>query len=497
MNLPAKVEGHLKREGISAAGVACLSFDADWRLIGRSGAIDQLGLNGSADVLERQFRELCFGQSPLRGGRVPQVNLGHERFADLHLVAEEERFHVAVIDVTERLQQEQAFQQSAQESKLRSYEQGRQLRELKQQLLLVEAERDAARAQVLELVMQAELQGQRLQGALLSVDAEVRRLLALDRGKAGRQRAEQLLEQALAQIAGLTAEARQALGRLLSDPPQDRDRPTEQLDPDQLAASLYASLRGVAREHGVRLDLRTQRRSGEPLRFAEGCVTEACQLALWQALLRTTAGDLQAALRWDGQFVQLQIESQAPDLSEAEADALWEQRLPAAGADPAQSVLFALGRLLHRHAGRALVQPLDGRLRLLVSMPARIDRDSGDITSPNFRGPVWLFSADKVYGEELLAQFAARGVDLRQHDVDERELRHALEAAPPAMLFDLDVNPEASVLAFKLRVRGYGGALVGLGGPEVHSGALASTWRHHLPRSISPQHLLRVLAGDR
>jgi hypothetical protein len=306
-----------------------------------------------------------------------------------------------------------------------------------------------------------------------------------------------LLEQALAQIAGLTAEARQALGRLLSDPPQDRDRPTEELDPDQLAASVYASLRGVAKECGVRLDLRTQRRSGEPLRFAAGCVAEACQLALWQAMLRTRAGDLQAALRWDGQFVQLQIESIAPDLTDTEADALWEQRLPAAGAAPATSVLFALGRLLHRHAGRALAQPVDGRLRLLVSLPARMDHASGDITSPNFRGPVWLFSADKVFGAELLAQFAARGVDLRQHEVDERELRHALEASPPAMLFDLDVNPEASVLAFKLRVRGYGGALIGLGGPEQHSGALASTWRHHVPRNITPQQLLRVLAGER
>lgn len=495
MSLPAPVQRHLQREEIHAARVACLSFDADWRLLGRSGAISELGLTESDDVLERQFRELCHGQSPMRGGRVPQVNLGQHQYADLHLVAEEKQFHVIVIDVSERLQGEQALQQSAQESKLRSYEQGRFLRELKQQLLLTEAERDAARGQVLELVMQAELQGQRLQGALTSVDAEVRRLLKLDPGKGGRLRAEQLLEQALTRIAGLTGEARQAIGRLLGDIPQDGERPTEELDPDMLAAALYASLRSVVRETGVRIDLRTQRRSSEPLRFAEGCVQEACQLALWQALLRTPSGDVQAALRWDGQFLQLQIESTAPDLDTAEADALWEQKLPAAGAAQAQSVLFGLGRLLHRHAGRALVQPLNGRTRLLISLPARIDRDRGDITSPNFRGPVWLFSADRVFGEELLAQFAARGVDLRQHDVDERELRQALEIAPPAMLFDLDVNPEASVLAFKLRVRGYVGALVALGGPEQHSGALAATWRHHLPRSTSPQQLLRVLAG--
>ena len=42
--------------------------------------------------------------------------------------------------------------------------------------------------------MQAELQGQRLQGALDRVDSEVRRLLQLEPGQGGRQRAEQLCE---------------------------------------------------------------------------------------------------------------------------------------------------------------------------------------------------------------------------------------------------------------------------------------------------------------
>lgn len=495
MKLPESVQRHLQRENLGSAGVACLSFDAQWRLQQRSGAIEALGLEAPDEVLERQFRELCHGQSPTRGGRVPQVNLGKDHYADLHLVAEDRCFHVAVIDVSERLQAERALQQTAQESKLRSYEQGRQLRELRQQLLLAEAERDAARAQVLELAMQAELQGQRLQGALDRVDAEVRRLLRLEPGQGGRLRAEQLLEQALARIAHLSDDARQALSRLLPQAPIVADQASEELDLDQLSAELFLGLRRVIAEHGVKLDLRTQRRSTDPMNFASGSVLQTCQLALWQTILRSGGGNIDALLRWDGQFLQLQIESSGSDFEPLLADALWDQKLPADGSGAPAMVLFALGRVLHRHGGRALTQPLPGRLRLLVSLPARnLQEHGGDITAPNFRGPVWLFSADRVWGGELLAEFAARGVDLRQHEVDEKELRLALEASPPAILFDLDVNPEASVLAFKLRVRGYAGALIALGGPDPKGGAMAATWRQHLPRSSSAKDLLRMLS---
>ena len=496
MSLPPAVQKHLQRENLGAGGVACLSFDSDWRLTARSGAVRELGLDGdNQDVLERQFRELCHGQSPTRGGRVPQVNLGNGHYADLHLVGEEQCFHVAVVDVSERLLEEQALQQRAQENKLRSYQQGRQLRELRQQLLLVEAERDAARAQVLELAMQAELQGQRLQGALDRVDSEVRRLLQLEPGQGGRQRAELLLEQALAQIGHLSDDARQALARLVPQAPIVADSENEELDIDQLAAELFRGLRRLIREQGVKLDLRTHRRSADPLRFATGSVLQTCQLALWQTILRSPGGDIASILRWDGQFLQLQIESSAADFEPALADALWDQKLPADDAGPGAMVLFALGRVLHRHGGRALAQPLPQGLRLLVSLPARVMQESGgDITAPNFRGPVWLFSADKVYGAEMLAEFGARGVDLRQHEVDERELRHALEAAPPAILFDLDVNPEAAVLAFKLRVRGFAGALIALGGPDPKGSALSATWRMHLPRSASAKELLRMLS---
>ena len=491
--LPDAVQRYLRREQIAPLAAAALSFDGDWRLLGRSGELTRFALDQAADAdLERQFRELCMGQSRLGGTRLSQLDLGEGHNADVHLVAEHSQVHVVLVDVHEAVEQERSWQQNAQEAKLRSYEQGRQLRDLRQQRISIEAERDAAKAQASELSARNQLFDQRLRGVLAEIERSAERLLALPAEHGGRQRETELLRQAISQA----DRCRLSLARAVARISGQVDDTISQVALDQLSAELYASVAVLLEAPERSLSLRLQQRSPEPLRMVAGAAAEIFHYALWASLLRCR-GELEAVLRWDGQFAQLQCNSDSDDLSLTESALLWDQQLPAVDDPPLTYALFGLGRSAHRHHGRVLEQrDSDGRHRLLISLPGRREEPSGDITSPGFRGPVGLICGDAEYAEEWVAQLATRGIPLSLHSADPESLQALYENPPPALLFDLQSAAGAPAMAYKLRARGYPGMLLALGElghPMTNS--MAATWSAMLPRDCSLRQLLRTLSG--
>lgn len=490
---PESVQRYLRRESIAPAPTASLSFDGDWHLLARAGDLTAFGLEALSDeVLERRFRELCIGQSLLGGTRLNQLDVGDGHSADVHLVAEQAQVHVVLIDVRSSVERERSWQQNAQEAKLRSYEQGRQLRELRQQRVLLESERDGAKAQVAELTARAELFDHRLMAMLGELDGQAQRLLALPPEHGGRQREAALFTQSVAQADACRAGLHNAIARI-NGQSADGDA---QIDVDELSAELYASVAAQLHSGQIALNLRLQQHSPEPLRGITDAAAETFHFALWLTLLRSRI-EVDAVLRWDGQFVQLQLDSDADDFDLKAAELLWDQRLPGPNANALERALFGLGRCAQRYQGRVLEQRNDGgKHRLLVSLASKPELPSGDITSPGFIGPLGLVSADSEYAEEWVAQLAARGIDLSIHPTTDESLRALYNSAPPAMIFDLDSAPDGRSMAYKMRARGYPGMLLALGSEgNAMSGSMATTWSDALPRDCTVRRLLRTLAG--
>ena len=492
-DLPEPVQRYLQREAIATAPTASLTFDGDWILLARAGELSAFGLESVSDeLLQRRFREFCIGQSRLGGTRLSQLDVGEGHSADVHLVTEKSQVYVILIDVRSSVEHERSWQQNAQEAKLHSYEQGRQLRELRQQRVMLESDRDAAQARVAELTARVELYDQRMLAMVAELDGQAQRLLALPAEHAGRQRETALFKRALVRADQCRIELRQAISRVNGQ----REDDDAQISIDDLSAELYASVAAQLLSGDVALNLRLQQHSPEPLRGIPGAAAETLHFALWLTLLRSR-NEVDAVLRWDGQFVQLQLHSDAEDFSQAEAELLWDQRLPEPTAQVLDQVLFGLGRCVQRYHGRVLEQRDDnGKHRLLVSLPSKAAAPSGEITSPGFRGPVGLVSADPEYTEEWIAQLAARGIKLSVHEATEGALRALYDEAPPALMFDLDSAPDGRSMAYKLRARGYAGLLLALGDESSPiSGSMAATWSGALPRATSVRRLLRTLAG--
>ncbi len=491
--LPDAVQRYLQREAIAPAPTAVLSFDGDWQLLGRSGELAAFGIADAEDeLLQRRFKELCIGQSRLGGTRLSQLDLGGGHNADVHLVAEQNQVHVVLIDVRSGVERERDWQQNAQDAKLRSYEQGKQLRELRQQRISLEQARDGANAKAAELTACNQLYDQRLRGALADVERATTALLELPTEHGGRARCAELLKQAVGRVDKIRA----ALNRAVSRINEHSGGGSSQMAMDELSAELYASVAAQVEARGVGLSLRLQQRSAEPLRVIAGAASETFHYGLWVTLLRSRS-EVEGILRWDGQFAQLQLLSDADDFDLRQAELLWEQRIPAIDDEPLAYALFGLGRCAHRYRGRVLEQrDSQGRHRLLISLAGRQDEPSGEITSPGFRGPVGIISDDHDYAEEWIAQLGARGIGLSHYAADSKVLSELYEDAPPALLFDLQSAPEGRSMAYKLRARGYPGQLIALGDEDSPlSGSMAATWSAALPRDCSSRQLLRTLAG--
>lgn len=491
--LPEAVQRYLQREAIAPAPTAVLSFDGDWQLLSRSGELAAFGIADVEDeLLQRRFKELCMGQSRLGGTRLSQLDLGGGHNADVHLVAEQNQVHVVLIDVRGGVEREREWQQNAQDAKLRSYEQGKQLREARQQRINLEQARDEAKAKAAELVACNQLYDQRLRGGLAELERAAEALLQLPVEHAGRGRHVELLKQAVDRVDRMRA----ALARAVSRIDEHRDSGSSKMAMDELSAELYASVAAQVEARGVGFSLRLQQRSAEPLRGIAGAASETFHYGLWLTLLRSR-GEVEGVLRWDGQFAQLQLISDADDFDLRQAELLWEHRLPAVADEPLAYALFGLGRCAHRYRGRVLEQrDSKGRHRLLISLAGRQDEPSGEITSPGFRGPVGIISGDRDYAEEWIAQLGARGITLHNFGSEPQVLQELYEDAPPALLFDLHSAPEGRSMAYKLRARGYPGQLLALGDDDNPlSGSMASTWSAALPRDCSTRQLLRTLSG--
>lgn len=435
-SLPEAVGRHLERNGLNPSDCAALSFAADWSLTGRSGAQARLGLEAVSDqrVIEA-FREVCVGLSRVRGTFLPQVELPTGGVADLHLVAEADRFHAVLIDVRAAVEQARAHQQALQDAKLELYERRRELVDVRSKLKRAQAELRTAQTRLVlerELALQSEWQ--------LSAAREV---IADALGSLAQQPRTLPLAQARVQ---------EALGRLEV---RDSERP---LPLATLADRVAAAAATLARQRGLGFELRQENRSELSLKLPLTSTLATLTSAVAQALWRTPQGRVEAELRWDGIVLRLKVSDRGPELNNQQRQQLWEQRLPTAEEGPAAATLFALGWWLREAGGRVTMETVAGGSVLTLSLsPGRLD---GEVTERmGGGGRVWLCGADAGLLHQLDDALEPLGIQLEALDADTALAEHALLNPPDALLLALPPGQSAK-LAFKLRGRGFRGRLV-------------------------------------
>jgi hypothetical protein len=359
----------------------------------------------------------------LRGAELKNIGLPNGKWVDVHLFTGPRAVHVLLLDVRTTVEQTRAWQQSAQETELRSYEKTRQLR--------------VQKASVTDL---------------REANYQLRFALELERAKTA-----QLRHELFAQLGrGLEGFAHafdrhSALGTIASTQASSLLLVAQSLS-EMLAGQMSMQLKSDP----------TRALYVDPARSASALLP-----ALMFAHRRTAVATpmLSAQLSFESDTLKLSVFCGKADLSAEEVGVLWESHLPERDLNPPESALLLLAERLRETGGRVTRQfaPEPG-LQLLISVSTAAPRALPSVTrsGPSAIGKtVLLVSTDAVLSELLAAALSSSGVSFAPC-MPAEFLSQATTNQPNWVLLDLHV-PDANKLAFSLKAGGYAGKLIGVG----------------------------------
>jgi hypothetical protein len=143
MPIPAMIRTYLRDATVAVADSLILHVDEDWHYLGHHGDLARFDLqNMPAPELSALLKTLCIGLPRVRGTELKYVGLPNGRFVDLHLFSSKGAVHILFLDVREEVEKTRVWQQSAQETELKSYEKTREIRKQRTSLADVRKQRD-------------------------------------------------------------------------------------------------------------------------------------------------------------------------------------------------------------------------------------------------------------------------------------------------------------------------------------------------------------------
>lgn len=141
--LPAGVQSYLLSASVAVSESLVISVDNDWNYLSHQGDLARFALQDTPlDELSALLKALCMGLSRVRGSELKHVGLPNGRFVDLHLFSSKDAVHILFLDVRSEVEKTRVWQQSAQETELKSYEKTRELRKKTSSLASVREQRD-------------------------------------------------------------------------------------------------------------------------------------------------------------------------------------------------------------------------------------------------------------------------------------------------------------------------------------------------------------------
>lgn len=429
--LPQAVARFIARQGLTAPAMASVSFDPEFKLIGRNGALDELGLASLGDAeLEVLLRDVCLGLSKLHGAPIAEITLPNLTACELHLIAENDRFHTLILDRRDQVQGVRVLQQAAQENDLKAQDRAKQLRAARAAIKQLSQERDALKVELLR------------------------------------------------------ASARLSL--LAFAPPE------APLRPDALKAKVLAVLQPLALRLHVRLELTQAGASNAPLHELTAEMALGVPVfAIRQAMLRAKAGDtVRATIKCSADVLQVTVVDQAQALSESERRCIWESQAPEPAAGELALTLYALGSWCREGKGRVTVpQTNDLSITLIASVPREpevTERIGPKRVSLHGQRIVILGEAE-AWAERLVDA----GAQVQSLALSESTIGVLVAEAPPAVLIRAGTaGALAKRLVFKLRAHGYAGVIIAI---SLNAPSGAAWWDYWLLEPLDLSALRQAL----
>jgi hypothetical protein len=459
--LPRSVQLHLSRASIDATEALLLSFDEQWRWLEYVGALDRFALELIAPLeLAELIKALCIGLPRVRGAELRHVGLPNGRAVDLHVFSAKARVHVLLLDVREEVEKTRVWQQSAQETELRSYEKTREIRKQRVSLASLKIARE-----------------------------ELSWELALSRAQLS------LIRHELLAHAGADAIVqREVFSRATSSLPLARA--TTRTDLQAIADALKKCIPG-------QISLQIESKASF---FANpvDCAHVFLPLLMFaHARFGTNTPFLAAKLMHESQCIKLSVQSGMHDLNNAESQLLWDRKLPQLGSvaevhrlDAAQLAIVLCAERLRTGQARItrsfeaelglyltmslLLEPTEReaetqtvqKTRVALAVGARVcflgfDEHRATTESQVARSAVDKHESalsgtqDTTLATLVRATVQARGLIFEQVFQPESLRDIAKAHAPQAIVLDSHL-PGVGKLAFTLRAQGFHGLLIAL-----------------------------------
>ena len=451
---PAEVSKYLARVGLSETDVCVLSFDEAWALEGSHGELARFGLAElDGEQLGTLFQEICLGLSRVRGAELKQVSLPNGSAVDLYLFSAPDCVHVMLLDVQAEMDEAREWQQSAQETKLRSYEKSRELRSNRARIDNLRQEFDALKVTY----------------TLFRTTVAV---LAGEFGALAGQTGEHALAVASSLAAVLPFKAPQS-------------------GADLDLSTLVARLRQV-----TGINVLVSGRNSETPTLSEPEIRATLLAALQQAKLRATGAAIKATLIWDGTSLLFSVFDGGADFTTAQRLALWEGQLPKDECDELTAHLLVLGARLRAACGRVTARWTAERgMQLTLSvrnvLPPVYERTRA---LPPVGSGFWLLTAAENWRQAGSHALEAAGFGVELHAEVDALLERAVLDPPIAVFVDPTLQQGAGAkFAFQLRAQGFTGRIVSLG--EFKGGpALRAAFNSELRWPVTDEQLRAALA---
>ncbi len=450
VNLPRAIQDYLNQAAIAPVDSLLLSFDEDWQWLGYVGDLARFSLAQTAtDEISALLKALCVGLPRVRGAALKHIGLPNGRFVDLHLFSSKSGVHVLLLDAREEVEKARVWQQSAQETELKSYEKTRELRKQRNSLSEVRKERDV-----------------------------LAWALALAQARSG-----QLRHELFATGAAIEALA-EALERTERNAPLIRSA---------TGCNLEAVAQALEKLSVAQISLMRNRNDARPIAAnAAACASALLPLLMFahrRASLSTP--QLSATLQLDNDTLRLSAFCGMSDLSARESGLAWERKLPASSyrADEADAGItpswlpsdLALVLCAQRQAfmGARLTrqfEPVSGlTLVLSVPLPKSVNASTLENTLSSLSGSAvprtrvalavgarcWLLSLDQALAQIVGTAVESRGLVLEQPIYVDGLLAQLVSHPPQVLLIDPNL-PGAAKFAFSARSAGFNGLIIAL-----------------------------------
>ena len=455
--LPPLVEARLRDVLVQRGHPLLLSFDHGWRLRDARGDAAFHGIDiASPERGVQQLQDLFIGLSVDDDQDIPFVELANGRSAHVHLIADDEGFHVLLVDAEEARNRERAQQQLGHEAMLAGHEKSRaigQLKEIRSQLERQRASLEEANALKNALIA---TMSHEFRTPLTSVFGYLH--LLEQRGDADTGPALQAIRRNATHLYALAENlleyGRDEAGGSLLNPVA--------IDLAALRADLEAMFLPLAVDKGIGFRATLDVADAAVPRFDEVKLRQVAINLLSNAVRYTTQGEVVCAMRWrDGQLALEVRDSGIGIAAEFQASVFKPfNRGGQAGSKGAGLGLSIVRRLVEQMRGRLELESEAG-----VGTTFRVDLPAVRATvaaAGSAQGrSVLVVDDDPDVADLLVALLDDLGYRTRVVADAEQAIAMAMAEPPDVLLVDVELpGMSGNAEVFRLRSQGYRGRVV-------------------------------------